>query len=310
MAIAHTPIFSIIIPSYNYAHYLPRALSSVESQGGNDCEAIVVDDGSTDSTAEVVKNIQMQTQAPIVYVHQANSGPSAARNRGVEEARGQFVLFLDADDALHQGALTSLRAILQKQPRVDFILGAHMLVTTNGKTKFKEPLKITHNKDDNFRLYLRGDLNAVCCGSLAVRRTVFDRLRFPGSDMMWEDIILWAHLLALYDGVAIGDPLVTIYRHVDSLGHNEERVKREYEKPLDRLFDSAILPPRLMAMRMEFLSCIYLEQFTFLYKRGHGDEAKAFFIQAIKIWPPHILRFRSLRRFLSIVIRLREERQR
>src|SRR5690349_21494110 len=86
---------SVIIPTYNYAHYLPCAIDSVLAQTQPAAEVIVVDDGSTDATREVCARY---TDPRVRYVHQSNAGLSAARNTGLREARSPLVAFLDADD--------------------------------------------------------------------------------------------------------------------------------------------------------------------------------------------------------------------
>lgn len=93
---------SVIIPCYNHGHYLPYALKSVLAQTFTDWEAIVVDDGSTDDTAQVVAR---HTDPRIQYIHQENRGLSAARNTGIRAARGKYLAFLDADDEWEAGFL-------------------------------------------------------------------------------------------------------------------------------------------------------------------------------------------------------------
>jgi len=85
---------SVVIPTYNNAHFLPEALDSVFAQTFGDVEIIVVNDGSTDNTREVVRAYGRT----LIYVEQENSGPARARNKGVSFARGEYVAFLDADD--------------------------------------------------------------------------------------------------------------------------------------------------------------------------------------------------------------------
>ncbi|MGE0484127.1 MAG: glycosyltransferase [Gammaproteobacteria bacterium] len=102
---------SVIVPAYNYAHYLDATLASVVAQGVDDVEVIVVDDGSTDDTAAVVARF-----AQVTYVRQDNRGLSAARNRGLREAHGQFVTFLDADDLLAPGSLAARLAFMRAHP--------------------------------------------------------------------------------------------------------------------------------------------------------------------------------------------------
>jgi len=91
---SNPPLVSVVIPTYNRADTLSRTLDSVLEQTYRHIELIVVDDGSTDSTAEMIKKYNDQIQ----YSYQENAGPSAARNRGIAEARGDLVTFLDSDD--------------------------------------------------------------------------------------------------------------------------------------------------------------------------------------------------------------------
>jgi glycosyltransferase involved in cell wall biosynthesis len=90
---------SVIVPTFNYARFLPEALASVRAQAYADWECIVVDDGSTDETASVLR-AAATSDGRVRYVSQSNSGPSAARNRGIAESTGEYVQFLDADDLL------------------------------------------------------------------------------------------------------------------------------------------------------------------------------------------------------------------
>lgn len=87
------PRISVIIPAYNCARFLPQAIASARAQQGYDLELLVIDDGSTDGTRAAA-----QADPEVRYFYQANAGPSAARNRGLSEATGEFIAFLDADD--------------------------------------------------------------------------------------------------------------------------------------------------------------------------------------------------------------------
>lgn len=94
------PKVSVIVPCFNQAGYLPEALGSVLGQTFADWECIIVNDGSPDDTARVAAE-WVKRDARFRYIEKANGGLSSARNAGIEAARGQFVQFLDADDALH-----------------------------------------------------------------------------------------------------------------------------------------------------------------------------------------------------------------
>mgnify|MGYP005844005933 CR=1 FL=1 len=93
---AQTPLISVIVPTHNRGHLIKRAIESILNQTFQDFEVIVVDDGSTDSTEEVIKKINNNK---VVYVkHDSNKGASAARNTGIKNSRGKYIAFLDSDD--------------------------------------------------------------------------------------------------------------------------------------------------------------------------------------------------------------------
>lgn len=104
-------MISVVLPSYNRAHILPRAIESILGQTYKDIELIIVDDGSSDNTAEVVGRF---SDSRIVYVRQENAGACAARNNGIAHARGAYIAFQDSDDIWHQDKLEKQLATLQQ----------------------------------------------------------------------------------------------------------------------------------------------------------------------------------------------------
>src|SRR3954463_15557323 len=103
------PQVSVVIASYNRANFLPETLRSVLAQRFQDLETIVVDDGSTDTTKEVIEEFQGRVE----YVYQSNRGPSAARNLGVQHARAPWIAFQDSDDLCAPNHLETLYAYVQ-----------------------------------------------------------------------------------------------------------------------------------------------------------------------------------------------------
>lgn len=104
-------MISIIIPSHNRAHFLPRALLSIINQEYNSWEAIVVDDGSSDNTEEVVGRL-IEKDSRIKYIRKANSGATHSRNIGVEKAKGDYITFLDSDDEAEPNWLKSFNELI------------------------------------------------------------------------------------------------------------------------------------------------------------------------------------------------------
>lgn len=109
------PLVSVIIPAYNYAHFLEGCLESVFAQTHTNLEVLVINDGSTDNTDEVAARYHGR----IRYVSKENGGLPSARNAGLERARGEYVLFLDADDLMAPDAIGARVRFLQANPHVD-----------------------------------------------------------------------------------------------------------------------------------------------------------------------------------------------
>src|SRR6187549_2424028 len=120
-------LVSVIIPTYNHARFLSEAINSAKKQDYTKVEIIVIDDGSTDDTAELIQGIK-----GIKYIRQENGGLSAARNTGYIHSRGDFLVFLDADDLLYPTAITTNLEILRKDPELAFVSGCHNIIDVYG----------------------------------------------------------------------------------------------------------------------------------------------------------------------------------
>lgn len=118
------PFFSVILCSYNRAALLPRALDSLIAQTETNWELVLVDDGSTDNTATVIRAwIAQHPEAAVVHIHHANQGLARSRNIGVDAASGEWITFLDSDDYYAPQHLASRRRVLDAHPAVDFLHG-------------------------------------------------------------------------------------------------------------------------------------------------------------------------------------------
>lgn len=122
------PLISVVIPCYNQGRFLREALDSVRAATTRFVEVIVVDDGSTDDTGRVAASTP-----GTICVRQANAGLAAARNRGLEEARGEYVAFLDADDRFAPGGLDVGAAALDAHPECAFVFGRCVMMSADGE---------------------------------------------------------------------------------------------------------------------------------------------------------------------------------
>ena len=123
------PLISVIIPTYNRAHCIERALKSVADQTYQNLEIVVVDDGSTDSTESIVKAFP---DGRVRYFKQENRGASAARNKGVRLAEGDLIAFQDSDDCWYADKLMRQMDYWKKNPRYNMIYSAYMLRRGDG----------------------------------------------------------------------------------------------------------------------------------------------------------------------------------
>lgn len=128
------PLVSVIIPCYNQGHFLSDAIESVLHQSYKCFEIIVVNDGSSDNTRDVAARYQS-----IRYVEQENRGLAGARNAGMKESRGQYLVFLDADDLLWPEALQKAVEVLHDHPECAFASGQHRVINNDLTPRFKYP---------------------------------------------------------------------------------------------------------------------------------------------------------------------------
>jgi glycosyltransferase involved in cell wall biosynthesis len=125
------PLVSIVVPCYNQGRFLAEAVRSAITSSVP-VEVVVVNDGSTDCTEEVARMLESTPGVDIRYVDQPNSGVAGARNRGLRESRGRYVVFLDADDRLTPGGIEAGTSALTGHPEYAFVFGRSRIMTASG----------------------------------------------------------------------------------------------------------------------------------------------------------------------------------
>lgn len=136
--VPHIPLISIVVPLYNKEQYISQTLQSVLTQSFTDYEILVVNDGSTDESLERAKEVKDER---IRYFTKPNGGPASARNFGVRNAMGRWVIILDADDMLVPGILQHFADLIQAHPDCHFFCGTHQLKYGNKLVSYSNKYK-------------------------------------------------------------------------------------------------------------------------------------------------------------------------
>jgi glycosyltransferase involved in cell wall biosynthesis len=200
---------SVVIPVFNAAHVLERAVRSVREQSGFAPEIVVVNDGSTDETPALLRRILAEDMKILT---QANAGPGAARNAGILASRGEWIAFLDADDWWLPGKLASQMSAIASDPEAAFCTSDAMIRDAGGHECVR---KFSSFEDTLFLNLLRGP--AFGTGSVVIRRRCFDLVGyFDPLLRTGEDWDMWLRLAAKFHGCHVPKPLC-VYQHVGRL---------------------------------------------------------------------------------------------
>ena len=226
---------SVIIPSYNRAHLLPRCLNSVISQEYAPVEIIVVDDGSTDSTRDLLK----RSYPGIRLITQVNKGVSAARNVGISAAKGDWLAFLDSDDTWFPGKLRRQAQTIETSPDSNIVHTDEIWIR-NG-VRVNPQRKHKKHGGSIFKYCL--PLCAISPSSVMIHSRVFDRVGlFDETLPVCEDYDLWLRICARMPVSFIPEPLITKYGgHSDQLSTRYRGMDRYRIRSIDRVLNEVEL---------------------------------------------------------------------
>ena len=282
MTMLAKPQLSVVIPTYNYAAVLPRAVDSVLAQLDDSAELIVIDDGSTDDTQQMLARLLEQHAGRFRVVSKPNGGAASARNLGIDEAAGDFLIFLDADDELAPGALQAVRLHLQAQPQTRLVIGAHIAISTDGKSREHKSGELPESALERLSAYLLDKRLALSNGACVMHREVFARGRYPQAFRSAEDIPVFAQALANYPCSRLDQPLALIHKHDDSLRHQFQHAKAGGLALVDEVFADQRLGAPFQVLKSAFFVQRSLSLFRSAYLEGDVPAAKAFFVAALK----------------------------
>ena len=219
---------SVIIPTYNRAQRLKKAIDSVLAQSHRNFELIVVDDGSDDNTAELIDKYN----ADIVYIRQENRGPAAARNRGIEKARHNLLAFLDSDDWFAENKLETQIEAMDQNPSY-LISHTDEIWYRNGQL-LNQKLKHKKNSGDIFGQSL--ELCAVGMSTIMIRKEIFERYGlFDEEYPCCEDYEFWLRISAEEKFLLVEEPLTL------KDGGRDDQLSTIYRTGMDKFRIQAIM---------------------------------------------------------------------
>jgi glycosyltransferase involved in cell wall biosynthesis len=227
---------SVVIPSYNRAHTLQRALQSVFAQGSPVDEVILVDDGSTDDSAALVARLFPQ----VSVIQQTNGGVSAARNKGIEAAQYEWIALLDSDDCWLPHKIQTVRDAAAKHP--EYILYHSDEIWVRRGVRVNPMQK--HRKSGGWIFTQCLPLCAISPSAAVIEKSALQSLGlFDESLPACEDYDLWLRLCHRFPVYYIDQPLITKYGgHEDQLSRQYPAMDRFRVRALHRLLDTAALP--------------------------------------------------------------------
>jgi glycosyltransferase involved in cell wall biosynthesis len=239
MSRQHT--ISAVIPAFNSADFIADAVQSIRAQTHPVDEIIVVDDGSTDKTAMTVQRLG----DGIRYLHQANAGPSAARNRGIEAARGDLIAFLDADDQWTTTKIEQQLAVMEQNPAIALVAGDMAEIDSQGQTIVPSVLD-KHGLLAGFKdlqgspipnaLALLLETNFIPTGTVLARWTAIEEAGgFDTRIRYGEDLGLWATISARHPIVCLPEVLMLRKQHGRNVTRDTTPLLRDLVKVMELL---------------------------------------------------------------------------
>lgn len=218
-------LISVILPSYNREATIKRAIESVLKQTFADIELIVVDDGSTDHTKDVVQSIE---DSRIRYIYQDNAGACVARNTGIKAAKGEFIAFQDSDDSWNEYKLEKQYNLLQKT-QADIVFCQVRRYGYN-TADIIYPLLEQEIVEEKFLI----ETSLASTQTLLCKAEVFETEMFDPEMPRFQDYDLVIRLAQKYTFAFCREPLVDLYLQGDSITLNRDKTIIAHRKLIDK----------------------------------------------------------------------------
>jgi len=275
---------SVIIPTFNRIDLLQRAINSVLNQSIKPYDIIVVDDGSTDGTSNMIQ----QKYKSIKLIQQKNSGVSAARNNGIKLGGGNWIALLDSDDEWKKNKLEEQVKKLKDNPKYEFCHTNEIWIRNGIRVNQKKK----HKKYGGFIFDKCLDICRISPSSVLLNKNIFNHVGWFNDNLpVCEDYDLWLRITADFEILFIDKPLIVKYGgHNDQLSHSVEAIERFRIKALENLLENSDLSKKNRIHAVETIIKklnIYLNG---LVKRKKQNEVKKI-AEKIKSWNKNMFEY-------------------
>ncbi len=289
--------FSIIIPTYNRALFISKAINSVLSQTYTHYELIIVDDGSVDNTEEIVSAIKNHK---VKYFKIPNSERGAARNYGVRVATGDYVTFLDSDDFLYSDYLNNALESVQLYKKCPFLHLGYEIRNETGKLLYK----VNNLKCDDRNVVIRG--NPLSCMGVFIRKDITSEYYFNEDRKLAgsEDWELWLRIIANF-GIKTDNRISScLVHHGDRsvLSYDEEKLFRRKQMALESAFRDPGVREVYMKRYHEIDS--YADGYIAIHLAlaGKNHQSIRYLVKSIKTFPVAVFSSRFMANIKHLIL--------
>lgn len=292
---ASAPLVTVVIPAYNHGRYVGQAIDSVLEQDYPHIETIVIDDGSTDTTAAVLSGYASR----VSLVSQSNAGQSAAINRGWAAARGGIVSYLSADDRLEPQAVSHALAAFDLRPDAVLVYGDYTLIDPQSRL-------IRHVTAPEFSdVAMIADLQCAPGPGVFLRRSAADKLDGWRADIhQIPDFDYWLRLSLLGPFVRVPKVLAALRVHPGSASYAVTTPARAEEpvRVMSEYFRRPDLPPHVRNLQFRALSSAHLQAARAHIRSGRLRAAGMHLRTAWRLSPGNLVRGRAIRLLGNAVV--------
>lgn len=268
---------SVIIPTYNRAQLIREAVESVIGQDFSDWELLIIDDGSTDNTREIVGKYGKSVK----YVHQENAGPSAARNRGMSCAGGKYIAFLDADDVWLPEKLAIQNKLMENSRSAGIVATGYYVCDRD--------LNVRETVIRKRKKVRRRDLlvkNTILTSSVLGRREcILEGGLFNERYRFGEDWDMWLRIASRFEIAYVQEPLCKYRVHSDSITLGMDPRNLEDWRDIIKRSRKSVGSPRELALSNKSLGWFYFNVSYFHQCRNDKKSERKYLAMSLFYWP-------------------------